>query len=197
MFSFLDADAIFFAFTVSIESGDVKSISFVLFFITLPLRLVTPGISISEIQQWFNLLDLLQSAVQFPSAIFSNFKTFHSIFPYLETSSDSPLCCCVQITTWCWWCITFHSVLCSYKINLRVFSRLLLEFVIRIACDLLKTFLSCKIVTRLFFQVSNPRGRFSFFSIQFPIWRNVLSSFSLKLIIFSEFGKFNFTAKLS
>lgn len=58
MFSFLDADAIFFAFTVSIESGDVKSISFVLFFITLPLRLVTPGKSISANQQDYNALDL-------------------------------------------------------------------------------------------------------------------------------------------
>lgn len=40
--SFLVADAIFLAFTVSISSGEVKSMSFVLFLILRPLRLVTP-----------------------------------------------------------------------------------------------------------------------------------------------------------
>jgi hypothetical protein len=47
MFSFLEADAIFFALTVSMESGDVKSINFVLFLITRPLLDFTPGKSIS------------------------------------------------------------------------------------------------------------------------------------------------------
>lgn len=40
--SFLDAAAIFLAFFASMSSGEVKFSSLVLFFMTLPLLLVTP-----------------------------------------------------------------------------------------------------------------------------------------------------------
>lgn len=55
MFSFFDAEAIFLAFTVSMSSGDVKSISFVLFLITRPLRDVTPEMSPSTKKIFKNL----------------------------------------------------------------------------------------------------------------------------------------------